>query len=112
MVGQIKPDLFEKYRKSAIDVLEKKPKSIYERAMMHKNTVFEFDGDFDRDKKIIEALKKVKQEDIVEALKLSIGRDTHKMINSLGFADGHQNKSNLQSGFKNIQAWKNNRVYD
>ena len=112
MVGQIKPDLFEKYRQSAIDDLEKKPKSIYERAMMHKNTVFEFDGDFDRDKKIIEALKKVKQEDIVKSLKLSIGNDTHKMINSLGFANSHENKSNLQSGVDNIQVWKNNRTYD
>ena len=111
MVSGLTPEMFEKYRQAAIDVLEKTPKSIFEHAMKHKDTVFEFDADFERDQKTINALRGIEQSTAVNALEVAIGESSKKMVNSLGFAKDHMNESKLQSDYDDIKSWKKSRVY-
>ena len=111
LVSGLTPEMFAKYRQAAIDVLEKKPKSIFERAMKHKDIVFEFDADFERDQKSIDALRDIEQSTIVNALEVAIGESSKKMVNSLGFAKDHMNESKLRSDYDDIKSWKKSRVY-
>jgi insulysin len=111
LVSGLIPEMFEKYRQAAIDVLEKKPKSIFERAMKHKDIVFEFDADFERDQKTINALRGIEQSTVVNVLEVAIGEPSKKMVNSLGFAKDHMNESKLQSNYDDIKSWKKSRVY-
>ena len=89
----------------------KKPKSIFERAMKHKDIVFEFDADFERDQKTINALRGIEQSTVVDVLEVAIGEPSKKMVNSLGFAKDHMNESKLQSNYDDIKSWKKSRVY-
>ena len=111
LVSGLTPEMFEKYRQAAIDVLEKKPKSIFERAIKHKDIVFEFDADFERDQKTINALRGIEQSTVVNVLEVAIGEPSKKMVNSLGFAKDHMNESKLQSNYDDIKSWKKSRVY-
>ena len=79
--------------------------------MKHKDIVFEFDADFERDQKSIDALRDIEQSTIVNALEVAIGASSKKMVNSLGFAKDHMNESKLQSDYNDIKSWKKSRVY-
>lgn len=96
---------------SAVEELEKKPKSISERGGKLKNLVFEYEADFDRDLKTIGALKTIQKQEVVNLMKKTIEKDKSKIVNTLVFAKKHKNKTNLKSTFKNINAWKANRKY-
>ena len=111
LVSGLTLEMFEKYRQAAIDVLEKKPKSIFERAMKHKDIVFEFDADFERDQNTINALRGIEQSTVVNALEVAIGESSKKMVNNLGFAKDHMNESKLRSDYDDIKSWKKSRVY-
>tara|TARA_Y100001934_G_scaffold282270_1_gene395203 strand:+ start:3110 stop:5935 length:2826 start_codon:yes stop_codon:yes gene_type:complete len=111
VIASLDPEMFEKYRQAAIDILEKKPKSIYERAMKNKDLVFEFDADFNRNKNTIQALKEIDQKTVAEVLRSSLDTNSMMMINSLGFAKDHPNKSGLSSSYNNLSAWKSSRTY-
>lgn len=111
LVSGLSAEMFETYRQAAIDELEKTPKSIYERAMKHKNIVFEFDADFQRDDKTINSLKSLDQITVVNALDIAIGNSSRKMVNSLSFAKEHTNKTKIKSNYENLKTLKKSKVY-
>ena len=102
---------FRQLVESAIEQLEKEPKSIAERANKLKDLVFEHSADFDRDKKTISALKSVDQNSLADLLFNTINESSRKMVNSLMFAEQHNNKENYISSFDDIKSWKKSRIY-
>ena len=86
--------------------------SISERAMKNKNLIFEHNKDFERDNKTIEALKKVKQEEVAVHLEKIISEKNRRMANILAFAKNHANKSNVKSSFDDLEGWKSTKTYD
>ena len=91
--------------------MEKEPKSIAERANKLKDLVFEHSADFDRDKKTISALKSADQNSLADLLFNTINESSRKMVNSLMFAEQHNNKENYISSFDDIKSWKKSRIY-
>ena len=102
---------FNQIVESSIEELEKSPKSISERGNKLKNLVFEFEADFDRDKKTIAALRQIKKQEVLNLMEETVGKEKRKMVNTLVFANEHQNKKKLESSFKDVKLWKANRTY-
>ena len=86
--------------------------SIAERSGKLKNLIFEFDADYSRDKKTIEALRSLKKEDAVESITLAVSDDTKKMVNFMMFAKQHEMKKGLKNSFKDLSEWKKTRKYN
>ena len=97
---------------SAIEELEKKPMSISERAGKLKTLIFEYEADYQRDKKTIEALRSLEKEFLVSYLEKILSKDTRKMVNVLSFAENHENKTQTKNSFgDDLNSWKLSRVY-
>jgi len=111
IINSLDVETFKQLKNSAIEKLEKKPMSIAERSGKFKNVVFEFNEDFDRDKKTIKELKKLEKTETVDALRFAVSDDTKKMVNFLMFAEQHKMDKNIKNSFKNINAWKKTRIY-
>ena len=112
IVEELTDETFQQLIDSAIERLERKPMSISERAMKNKNLIFEHNKDFERDNKTIEALKKVKKEEVAVHLEKIISEKNRKMANILAFAENHANKSNVKSSFADLEGWKSTKTYD
>ena len=112
IIKELTDETFQQLIDSAVERLERKPKSISERAMKNKNLIFEHNRDFERDNKTIEALKKIKKEEITVHLEKMISEESRKMANILAFAENHINKSGVKSSFTDLPDWKSVRVYD
>ena len=102
---------FNQIIESSIEELEKSPKSIAERGNKLKNLVFEFDADFDRDKKTVAALKQTNKQNVIDLMEKTIGKEKRKMVNTLVFAKEHKNKNKLKSSFEDVNIWKASRTY-
>ena len=111
-INNLESETFEQLKKSAIEKLEKRPMSIAEKAGKFKNYIFEFDADFDRDKKTIHALKSLNKETTSNALKFAVSDETRKTINFLMFAKQHKTEKKLVNTFKNLRDWKKSRKYN
>ena len=112
IVEDLTDETFQQLIDSAIERLERKPMSISERAMKNKNLIFKHNKDFERDNKTIEALKKVKKEEVAVHLEKIISEKNRKMANILAFAENHANKSNIKSSFADLEGWKSTKTYD
>ena len=104
-------DMFEQLRESAIEKLEQKPKSISERSTKLTTLIFEHNAEFDRDEKTISAIRNVEKNELAETLEKILGEDSHRMVNCLMFADGHNNTAGLASTFEDVRDWKKSRIY-
>ena len=112
IIKELTDETFQQLIDSAVERLERKPMSISERAMKNKNLIFEHNSDFKRDNKTIEALKKIKKEEIIVHLEKMISEESRKMANILAFAENHVNKSGAKNSFTDLPDWKSARVYD
>ncbi len=112
IIRDLEDDTFQQLIDSSIEELERKPMSISERATKYKTLIFEHGGDFERNKKTIEALKVAKKEGIADHLEMMISKDTRKMVNILGFAENHKNGSGIESSFSDLGEWKSTRIYE
>ena len=97
---------------SAIEELEKKPMSISERAAKLKTLIFEYEADYKRDQKTIEALRVLDKDFLVSYLEKVLSKDSRKMVNVLSFAEGHENKTKAKNSFGELNSWKASRVYE
>ena len=111
IIGGLDAKTFQQLKDSAIEKLDKKPKSIQERSNKFKNYIFERKGDFEYDEKTKAALKAIDHSSVVDLLSEMVAKDSRRTATILMFADGHENRSEIQSSFKNINEWKTSRVY-
>ena len=85
--------------------------SISERAGKLKTLIFDYEADYSRDKKTIEALKTLTKESVSRALSKTIDKDSRRMVNVLTFAKNHKNKLGMKTSFEDLDKWKSLRVY-
>ena len=111
IIGGLDAKTFQQLKDSAIEKLDKKPKSIQERSNKFKNYIFERKGDFEYDEKTKAALKAIDHSSVVDLLSEMVAKDSRRTATILMFADGHENNSEIQSSFKNMNEWKTSRVY-
>ena len=112
IINSLDDKTFQQLKNSAIEKLEKRPMSIAERSGKFKNLIFEFDADYDRDKKTIEALNSLKKQEAVESITLTVSDNTKKMVNFMMFAKQHEMEKGLKSSFKDLSEWKKTRKYN
>ena len=103
---------FENLRQSAINELEKKPKSIAEKAATYVDLAFEYDGDFERKAKTIEALKNIDREAIYQILVPALDKDTRKVRTVLLFPQQHEGMDKIKSSVSDLDSWKAKRIYN
>jgi len=111
LIASMSDESFQQLINSEIETLERKPLSISERAAKNKTIIFEYDGDFSRNNKTIEALKRVDKDSLAVYMGKIISKEKRKMMNILAFAENHGNKSEQQSSFSNLADWKSTRLY-
>ena len=112
IIKEMDQETFQQLIDSAIEQLEKKPMSISERAIKLKNFIFEHGGDFDRDKKTIEALRGLDKNLVAGQLSNIISPESRKLVNILTFAENHENKSKVKDSFSSLESWKSTRTYE
>ena len=106
LISNMSDESFQQLIDSEVETLERKPLSISERAAKNKTIIFDYDGDFSRNNKTIEALKRANKDSLADNMRKIISKETRKMINILAFAENHENKSEEQSSFTNLADWK------
>ncbi len=111
IIQDLTNDEFQQLIDSSIEELEKKPMSISERAGKLKTLIFDYEADYSRDKKTIEALKTLTKESVSRALSKTIDKDSRRMVNVLTFAKNHKNKLGMKTSFEDLNKWKSLRVY-
>ena len=111
LIAGMSDESFQQLINSEVETLERKPLSISERAAKNKTIIFEYDGDFSRNNKTIEALKRANKDSLADYMRKIISKETRKMINILAFAENHENRSEEQSSFSNLADWKSTRLY-
>ena len=111
ILSSMDAETFQQLKDSAIEKLEKKPMSIVERSNKLKTSIFEYDADFQRDKKTIAALKLLEKTSAVDLLSKTVGVDSRRMMNCLMFAEQHENTTSAKSSFNELKTWKASRSY-
>tara|TARA_B110000444_G_C18849682_1_gene604567 strand:+ start:1224 stop:3989 length:2766 start_codon:yes stop_codon:yes gene_type:complete len=110
-IEELDSDIFSKLKLSAIEKIEKTPKSIQERANKLSDLIFEKDADFSRDNKTIMALNKINQNRVYEILSNTLDKKSRKMTNFLMFSKDHKNNKKVRSSITDISSWKKGREY-
>ena len=105
-------ETFEKLVASSIEELERKPKSISERASILNSLVYDYDANYNRDQETIEELSKVKKEEVYMHMSEILSEKSRKMVNILAFSNEHSNQSNKKSTFNDLESWKAAREYE
>ena len=77
----------------------------------NKTIIFDYDGDFSRNNKTIESLKRVKKDNLAAYMRKVFSKETRKVISVLAFAENHENKSEVKSSFSDLADWKSTRLY-
>ena len=103
---------FEKLVVSSMEELERKPKSISERASILNSLVYDYGANYNRDQETIEELSKVKKEEVFRHMSEIFSEKSRKMVNILAFSNEHNNLSNKRSTFKDLESWKAAREYE
>tara|TARA_B000000557_G_scaffold243659_1_gene224736 strand:- start:756 stop:3569 length:2814 start_codon:yes stop_codon:yes gene_type:complete len=111
LISNMSDESFQQLIDSEVETLERKPLSISERAAKNKTIIFDYDGDFSRNNKTIESLKRVKKDNLAAYMKKVFSKETRKVISVLAFAENHENKSEVQSSFSDLADWKSTRLY-
>ena len=110
-IEELNSDIFSKLKYSAIEKIEKTPKSIQEKASKLSDLIFEKKADFLRDSKTITALKKINQVRVYQILSNTLGEKSRKMTNFLMFSKDHKNNKKARSSIDDISSWKKGRDY-
>ena len=91
--------------------MKKKAKSIAEKAGKFNRLAFDFDGDFERDRKTLAELETITQEEVATFLLQTLDAQTRRMRTTLAFAKEHQAALALEGSYEDLEEWKNSRVY-
>jgi insulysin len=102
---------FSTLKNTAAEELKKKAKSIAEKAGRFNSRAFDFDGDFERDKKALATLDSITQEEVAAFLEKTLSPETRRMRTILAFAKEHQPERELVKSFGDLEEWKASRTY-
>ena len=102
---------FAALKAAAEEEVKKKAKSIAEKAGKFNRLAFDFDGDFERDRKTLAELETITQEEVATFLLQTLDAQTRRMRTTLAFAKEHQAALALEGSYEDLEEWKNSRVY-
>ena len=112
ILSNMDEETFEKLVASSIEELERKPKSISERASILNSLVYDYDANYNRDQETIEELSKIKKKEVFRHMSEILSEKSRKMVNILAFSNEHNNRSNKKSTFNDLESWKAEREYE
>ena len=80
MLRSLPPETFEAYKAAAAKKLKEKQKSIAEKGRKFNVECFDYDGDFERDAKALEALEALTQEEVAAMLERSLVEESRQLL--------------------------------
>ncbi|MBE2215927.1 MAG: insulinase family protein [Opitutaceae bacterium] len=92
--------------------LEKKDKSIAERAGCLFGLAYDYDGDWDRREETLAALLKLNKERLAEILAAALAPETRRMRTFLGFSRDHEMAEPVEPTIGDRALWKKGQAYE
>ncbi len=106
------PDsIFEKFKAAVRSELLEKPKSILEKSMLFDRMIFEYDRDFDRLQKNLDALKSLTRDRTAEILRNTLSPERKKIVDILLYAKQHNMKGDIKPSIESIDLFKEDREF-
>lgn len=91
---------------------EEKDKSIAERASRFFLRAFEFDEDWDRQAKTLEALDRLTPESVATVLNRMLAPETSRVRTILAFAREHEPAEGTSASYDDVERWKRSQKFD
>ena len=111
MLRSMPPEAFAAYKAAAAEKLKEKQKSIAGKARKFNTEAFDYDGQFDRDARALEALESLTQEEVATILERALAEESRQLVTLLGFARHHNATREMDASWEDLEAWKKERVY-
>jgi len=108
---QLPDEEFSNIKNSVIEKIKEKPTSIAEQAGKYYTLAFDYNGNFNRNEELIQAVKNLTREKSVEVLSTVLANESLKRATVLLYAKEHNVGENVKSSFDSINQWKNTRDY-
>ncbi|HCL27805.1 MAG TPA: hypothetical protein DIC52_05145 [Candidatus Latescibacteria bacterium] len=102
---------FAALKAAAEEEVKKKTKSIAEKAGKFNTLAFDFEADFERDRKTQVELEGITQQEVAAFLEQTLGVETRRMRTTLAFAKEHQAAREIENSFDDLAQWKESRIY-
>jgi insulysin len=108
---QLPDEEFLVIKNSVIEKIKEKPTSIAEQAGKYYTLAFDYNGNFNRNEELIQAVENLTREKSVEVLSTVLANETLERATVLLYAKEHNVGENVKSSFDSINQWKNTRKY-
>mgnify|MGYP001321066242 CR=1 FL=1 len=108
---QLPEEEFLVIKNAVIEKIKEKPTSIAEKAGRYYSMAFDYNGNFERDNQLIQAVENLTKEEAIEVLSNVLGEETRQRAQVLLYAKEHEKGKNTVSTFNDIIQWKNSRNY-
>ena len=108
---QLPEEEFLVIKNSVIEKIKEKPTSIAEQAGKYYTLAFDYNGNFDRNEELIQAVENLTKDKSVEVLSKVLANETLERATVLLYAKEHEVGENIKSSFDSIKQWKNTRKY-
>ncbi len=104
-------EVFNQFKAAVKTGLMEKPKSIAEKTALFDTLTFEYDKDFDRRQKDLDALEMLTKEQVGKILADALDAEKRKIIDILLFANQHEIKEETKASFDAIDIFKTDREF-
>ena len=111
LLRSLPPETFAAYKAAAAEKLKEKQKSISQKGSKFNVEAFDYDANFDRDEKALEALEALTQEKLVALLERALVEESRQSISLLGYSRDHQSEREVSASWEALDAWKEHRLY-
>ncbi|MBT4502319.1 MAG: hypothetical protein HOC74_31590, partial [Gemmatimonadetes bacterium] len=111
MMRSMPPEGFAAYKAAATERLQEKQKSIAEKGSKFNVEAFDYDGEFDRDARTLEALEALTQEEVAVLLERGLAEESRQLVSLLTFARNHEATRAVDISWQDLEAWKKERIY-
>ena len=108
---QLPEEEFLVIKNAVIEKIKEKPTSIAEQADRYYLMAFDYNGNFERNDQLIQAVENLTKEEAIEVLANVLGEETRQRAQVLLYAKEHEKGKNTVSTFNDIIQWKKSRNY-
>lgn len=112
LLEEIPADAFTELKAAAIEELQRKEKTIAQKAATFNTLAFTHEGDFARKQETITALEALTQKEVLAALTAALAAETSRSRTILGFAQEHEMPDAMtEKSIVDVPAWKKTQIY-
>ena len=108
---QLPDEEFLVIKNSVIEKIKEAPTSIAEQAGKYYTLAFDYNGNFNRNEELIQAVETLPREQSVEVLAKVLANEPLERATILLYAKEHNVGENVKSSFDSINQWKDTRKY-